>query len=70
MLTFCSGQTHAQPQPGDNGAADMRASPHMQYSEFLPQLEQWEDDPSLGTEFLGFNFSDDWPQFGQLDFPC
>ncbi|RDL30386.1 uncharacterized protein BP5553_10264 [Venustampulla echinocandica] len=60
------GQAPAQSQSQDNSMADAYASPHTQVSVVSSQLEQWENNPSFGVDFLGFDFLDEW-QIEQLD---
>lgn len=57
-------QVPAQSQSQDSTMADAYASPNTQVS---VQLEQWENNPSLDVDFLGFDFLDEW-HIGQLDF--
>ncbi|KEF63210.1 uncharacterized protein A1O9_01187 [Exophiala aquamarina CBS 119918] len=50
-------QVPTQSQSQDSSMADADASPHT----------QWENNPSLDVDCLGFDFLDEW-QIGQLDF--
>ncbi|KUJ21871.1 uncharacterized protein LY89DRAFT_637897 [Mollisia scopiformis] len=60
-------QVSAQSQPQDSSMVDAYALPHTQTSVVSSQPEQYENNPSLDMDFLGFDFLDEW-QIGQLDF--
>ena len=61
------GQVPAQPQSQDDSMADGHALPQTEVSVVPSQLEQYENNPPLSEDFLGFDLFNEW-QFGELDF--
>jgi hypothetical protein len=67
ILTRRSLHLVPQLQPQDSSMADENASPHLDTSLLLSQLEQDENNTLFDVNLLGFDFLDEW-QIGQLDF--
>jgi hypothetical protein len=66
VLTLCSDYASAQPESQGDEQAEIRA--RSQPSDPWLHLENGLTDISMRTEFLGFDFSNEWEHFGQLDF--
>lgn len=60
-------QVPAQSQSQDKSMSDAYALPHTNVSLLPSHLDQYEGNPPLYEDFLGFDFLDEW-QIGQMDF--